>query len=273
MTVPHAGPADRRIAVNIDDLRLPTKDALRKAAELKFGAVELATVAGDLAPSNLSSSGRRHLARFAGGFGLEMAALVADVAGLSLTDPRTAGERVERTCGVIELAADLKVPVVTASAGALTHPETGEPSSLATEALRRIGEYADSRGVVYAMRPSRDAGERLAAVLDVLRCPSIRVGLDPAAMVMSGVDPLASIERFIGQISLLHARDALAGLADRPGRETRLGEGEVDLVALLSVLHAAEYTGTYVVRRMDSNTPVLDIQAGRDMLVRRLRDV
>ena len=271
MAEPLIGPADRRMAVNIDDLRLPTKDALRRAAELKFGAVELSTVAGELAPSSLSSSGRRHVARFAEGLGLEMAALVADVAGLRLTDPRTVGERVERTCGVIELAADLKVPVVTASVGALTHPETGEPSPLATDALRRIGEFADSRGVLYAMRPSRDSGERLTTVLDALRCPSIRVGLDPAAMVMSGVDPLASIERFVEQISLFHARDASAGLVDRPGCETRLGEGEVDLAGLLSVLHAAEYTGAYVVRRMDSAMPIPDIALGRDVLARHFR--
>ena len=44
-----------------------------------------------------------------------------------------------------------------------------------------------SRGVIYAMRPSRDFGDRLVGVLDALRCPSIHVGLDPAAMVMSGV--------------------------------------------------------------------------------------
>ncbi len=261
------------IGVDLDDLRLPTKDALRRAAELEFRAVEFATVAGDLAPSRLSSSGRRHLMRLVSGLGLKTAALVADVPGLRLTDPRTADERVARTCEVIELAADLKVPVVTASVGALTHPESGELSPLAAEALRRIGEFADSRGVIYAMRPSRDSGDRLAAVLDALRCPSIHVGLDPAAMVMSGVSPLASIERFAEQISLFHARDASAGLVDRPGCETRLGEGEVDLVGVLSALESAEYAGAYIVRRMDSNTPVADIEAGRDVLARHLRAV
>ncbi|MGB2987969.1 MAG: sugar phosphate isomerase/epimerase family protein [Phycisphaerae bacterium] len=258
------------IGVDVDDFRLPTKDALRKAAELSLHAVELATVAGDVMPSSLSSSGRRHLSRYVDGLGLRMAVLVADLPGLRLTDSRTVDERVERTCEILELAADLRVPVVTAAAGALTHPETGEPSPTGLAALERIGEWADVRGVVYALRPSYDTSERLVDVLDKLRCPSIRVCLDPAAMVMTGANPMSVIERFPDQIALMHARDAAAGLAERAGRETRLGEGEVDLIGILAALSAAEYTGPYILRRTDSQNPTADIENARDVLRRLL---
>ncbi|GAG18117.1 unnamed protein product, partial [marine sediment metagenome] len=231
------------IGVDVDDFRLPTKESLRKAADLAFRTVELATVAGDVAPSNLSSSGRRHLFRYVDGLGLRLAALVGDMPRLRLTDAHTVDERVERTCRILDLAADLNVPLVTASTGALTHPETGEPSVEAVSALRRIGEYADLRGIAYALRPSYDSGERIVRVLDELRCPSIRVCLDPAAMVMTGANPLSRIEQFVEQVALLHARDSTAGLAERTGHETRLGEGEVDLVGVLAVLDAAEYRG------------------------------
>ena len=125
---------------------------------------------------------------------------------------------------------------------------------------------ADTRGVVYAIRPSYDSGERLAAVLDALRCPSIQVCLDPAASVMTGANPLAYIERFVEQVALLHARDATAGLGDRAGHETRLGEGEVDLVDVLATLDAAAYPGPYILRRTDSHTPVADLQRARATL-------
>ena len=113
------------IGVNVDDLHLPVKDALRQAAELRFHTVELPAVAGDVTPRSLSLSGRRHLARYVEGLGLGMASLAADMPALRLTDSRTADERVARTCEIIDLAKDLKVPIVTASVGALTHPETG----------------------------------------------------------------------------------------------------------------------------------------------------
>jgi sugar phosphate isomerase/epimerase len=189
---------------------------------------------------------------------------------LRLTDSSTVDERVARTCEIIDLAKELKVRIVTASVGALTHPETGEPSPLAAEALHRIGEYADARGAVYAIRPSHDAGDRVVRVLDELRCPSIQIGLDPAAMVMSGVNPFDAVERLAGRVALLHARDATAGFTDRPGRETRFGEGEVDFVGILAMLGAAEYRGAFIVRRSDSPRPIPDLQAARDALAHML---
>jgi len=259
-----------RIGVDVDDLHLPVKDAIRKAAELKFSAVEIPALMGETSPHNLSSSGRRHLSRYVEGFGLKLAALAADMPTLRLTDPGAVDERIARTCAIIELAKDLNVAVVTASVGALTHPESGAPSPPAMDALRRIGEYADARGTVYAIRPSHDPGDRVVRVLDELCCPSIRIGLDPAAMVMSGVNPFYAAERLAGRIALLHARDASAGLTDRRGRETRLGEGEVDFVGILSVLEATGFRGPFVVRRTDSPRPIPDLQAAREALANML---
>lgn len=258
------------IGVDVDDLHLPVKDAIREAAELKFQVVELPAVTGETSPRSLSSSGRRHLARYVEGLGLSIAALTADMPALRLTDSSSVDERVTRTCEIIDLAKDLKVRTVTASVGALTHPDTAGPSHPAAEALRRIGEYADARGVVYAIRPTHDAGDRIVRVLDELRCPSIQIGLDPAAMVMSGVNPFDVVQRIADRVALLHARDATAGFTDRPGRETRLGQGEVDFVGVLSMLEAAEYRGSFIVRRCDSPSPIPDLQAGREILSQML---
>lgn len=258
------------IGVNIDDFRRGTKEALRLAASMSFHAVELAAVEGDVAPRALSSSGRRHLSRFVGGLGLQLTSLVADLPGLRLTDPRTVGERVERTCEVLELAADLRVPVVTAAAGALTHPETGAPSPLAMEALSKIVEFADSRGTVYALRPSHDAGDRIVRVLKALDCRALGLGIDPAEMVMSGSNPLACIEQFIERVVAVQARDGTLGGGDRSGQEAALGEGDVDWTALLAVLDAAEYRRPYVLRRTESANPAHDIQHARQTFTRML---
>ena len=264
------------VGVDIDDFRLGTKEGLRRAADLHFRVVEMATVEGELAPNQLSSSGRRHLARFVEGQGLRLGALVADMPGLHLADSRTVDERVERTLKIIDLAKDMNVPVVTSATGALTHSEEGTPLPYALEALGRIGEFADTRGIRYAIRPSLDAGDRVADFLDALGCPSIGLGLDPAAMVMTGANPLASIERLMTRITLLHARDATAGRLSRAddyarlGHETRLGEGEVDLLGLFAALRDSEYRGACILRRTDSKTPTEDLQAARSTIQRLL---
>jgi sugar phosphate isomerase/epimerase len=263
--------AETAIGVDLADLRLGAKEALRAAARMQFRAVELPAAEGETSPKNLSASGRRHLLRFVEGLGLSMPALSADLPLLRLTDPAAVDERVERTCAIIELAADLGVAIVTAAAGALTHPRTGVPSEVALAALRCIGEFADSRGTIFALRPSCDTADRLAAVFDAVGCPQIRIGLDPAALVMSGVNPLSPLERFAGQLALIHFRDATMGSADRSGSETRLGEGEVDLRGIVSALEAAEYSGPLFVRRTDTNNPMQELAEAQITLKRLLR--
>lgn len=256
------------IGVGVNDFKLPIKDALRQAADLRFRTVELAAINGDVAPSELSTSGRRHLSRYVDGLGLRLASLSADMTDARFTDPATVQERIDRTCAVLELAADLRVPVVTASTSSLTDPVTGEPLSLAAEALKHIGEFADLRGTAYAIRSSLDTADRLERVLDEVRCDSIQIGLDPAALVMSGVNAVTVVQRFAGRIGLVHIRDGTSGRAESYGHETRLGDGDVDLVGVLGVLGAAEFHGSYLIRRSDSDTPLADIEHARDLLDR-----
>lgn len=259
-----------RIGVDLDDLGLAPKAAMGLASEMQFGCAELATVSGDVAAWNLSASGRRHLARLAKGFGIRLEALVADMPQLRLSNPNTAEQRIDRTLQVIELAADMEVPIVTASLSKLTDSQTGDPNPSCVEALGRIGEFAISRGRSFCIRPSTDSGERLAALLERVNCPAIHIGLDPADMVMVGSNPLAAQDRLAERISLFHARDATAGTADHAGREVALGAGEVDMVGVLAMLDAAGFQGAYILRRTESNSASEQILQSRETLQRLL---
>jgi len=256
----------RAIGLDINDLRMETRAALQKAAELDLRAVELATVEGPLAPANLSATGRRHLARYASGLGLELTSFVADLRRLSFCDPSAVDERVERTCAILDMAREMGVPYVTASVDRATNPHDGSPNAAAVQALAQIGEVADALGVRYCIRPKLDGGERLASVLDALGCPAIGVCLDPAAMVMQGVNPLASVELWIDQAVMLHARDGTAGLDEHAGHETRLGEGDVDLVGVVAMLESADVPGPYILRRSDARAPATELADARDTL-------
>jgi len=262
--------AAQRIALDVDDLRLEVKRGLRRASEMGVRAVELGATSGDIAAWNLSASGRRHLARFADGLGLQLAALTADLPGLRFHQPQSVDERVERTIQVLEMARQMGIPSVSADTHMLVDPKSGEPLPGVVEALARVADAADALGVHYALRPSRESGPELAGLLRNLDCRAVKIGLDPAALVMHGVNPIASFEELADHIDLVYARDGTAGSDERSGHETPLGEGEVDLIAVLACLSAADYRGPYILRCTASASPESDLQFAREELTRLL---
>ncbi len=255
-----------RIGVDVDDFRLPVREAMPRAAELGFRAVEVGLAYPELAPRELSESTARHFVRFVRNLGLDFAALTADFPGLRLTDAARVEERVDRTRAVLDAAAMMRVPIVTAAVSALTHPQSGEPSAHAVEALRQIAADAARRGVVFALRPSADTTEHLARIIQAINSASVRICLDPAALLMSGNDPSRVLSALPQEIVLSHARDATAGGRERSGTETALGEGDVDWLGHLMLLEAAGYHGPHIVRRTSSQRPEHDLAAARAYL-------
>lgn len=260
-----------QLGLDIEDFRLPVKDGLGLVAKLACRVVELPSASGETSPRELSASGRRHLSRYVESLGLRIAALTIDVPGLRLTDPRTVDERILRTCESIDLARELGVRIVTAAAGALTHPDSGELSQVAAAALRQIGEYADSRGVGYAIRPSQDSAERMADVLTALGCPSLLLAIDPAVLVMQGTNPISFVEKLGASTALIHARDATAGSPGGPGHETALGQGEVDMIGLAEAVADLDYAGPIIARRYESPAPHLELPAAAEYLKKLLQ--
>jgi len=252
------------VGVDLNDLHRSVKISLHVAADMGFRVAEISAASGELTPEQLSASGRRHLSRLTEGLGISLAALVADMPGLRLTDPKTVDERISRTLAILDLSRDLRVPAVTASIGALTHPDSGEPSPLAVQSLQRIGEVADHRNAMFAIRPTGDSPDRILRVLEAVGCPALKLCLDPASLMMSGVNPMALVERCADGIVLIHARDATAGFPERPGHETVFGEGDVDWKSLAEVLKSMDFRHPVVLRRTDSSTPARDLLIGRD---------
>ncbi len=254
------------IGANVDDLRMSIKKGIPFIAQHAFRAVELPGVSEEVARGPLNESGRRHIARFVRSHGLQLGSLTADVAGTRFTDSATVQERVDKTCQILSLSRDLGTNVVTASIPSLVDPTTDEPSELALEALRRVGEQADRTGAFYAIRPAFDSPETIANVLSQVGCDSLRIALDPAVLVMTGNDPYKMLEQHAERIVLSHLRDARAGGSERVGEETAIGEGDVNLMGILAILGAAQYGGVHILRHTNSNTPREDIARGFDTI-------
>ncbi|WP_153036898.1 sugar phosphate isomerase/epimerase [Amycolatopsis sp. YIM 10] len=98
--------------------------------------------------------------------------------------------------------------------------------------------------------------ERFIADSDLPLC------LDTGHLLIGGTDPVALARRFPDRIGHLHLKDVRADLADRvrtgelaytdavgQGIYVPLGEGDVDIEAMVRFVHEAGYTGWYVLEQ------------------------
>lgn len=253
----------RSLGVVVDDMRLDAKRGIRRAAEMGFGGVELSAVYGETAPENLSATGRRHLARTVRDLGLNFQALIGDVGGMRFTDPARGDEHLDRTRRILELAADMGVPIVAAQIGHFDENVPGEQRDRVVEAVRLIADHADRTGTIFAIETTGSRPEALHALLKGLDCPHLRATLDPAELVMQGSDPLQAVATLANDIVLARVRDGLVGSADRHGRETPVGEGQVNLIEYLAALEGADYAGPATVRRTDTDRPIDELAAAK----------
>ena len=256
----------QRVGVGVDDFRLPVKEALRWAARLGFGAVQIGVARGQASPGQMSQSGRRHLVRACHTLGLSMAALADEPGGPGISDAAAADAHVERARMILELAADLGVAVVAANVGPVLDPVTGEPAPLAVEALRAIAEQADRVGTVYALQTGVDAPRGMRGALEALDCPWVRACLDPAQLACCGHDPVQAVAVLADWIALAHVADATMGGPAGGGVETRLGLGQIDLPAYLAELAGTACGGPLILRCRRSPEPVQDLAWARRQL-------
>lgn len=254
-----------KIAVHLDDFHARARDALRLASRLGFGAVQFGAVGGELSPQQLSESGRRDLQRYSRGLGLNIAALRADLGSAAFLDGAVVGEQVERTRHILELARDLNVAVVSAPIGRFTANNSAQ-YNLVREAVRHVAEHADKLDRFFAIETAVESPEALQQLLADLNCPNLKVSYDPAELLMDGLDPLAPIELFADHILLSQVRDAELGSSKRPGRETNLGQGHLNLAVYLQRLEEADYNRELVIRRDQSANPIADLQACKEQL-------
>jgi inosose dehydratase len=153
--------------------------------------------------------------------------------------------------------------------------------------LDRIDDYTRSRGVVASLHPHLgtmiERGDEVERVLS-----GSRVGLcvDTGHLLAGGTDPVALTTGQVDRVVHVHLKDvdgALAaevaagdlpfGAAVRAGLFRPLGQGSVDVAAMISVLEAAGYDGWYVLEQdvmLDAEPsdagPVANVRASLDYL-------
>ena len=257
-----------QLGVCLDDLRTETKAAMDAARRAGFRAIDVSAVAGAVSPGELSRTGQRHLAKHLSDLGLRLASLRGPVGGGGYGDAAGGERRLDVMRGIIRLAADLHVPVVsTAVGGGVVRPDEMDR---VREALSMLADDADRCGVQVAIETAGLSAADLGKLLGEINCPLLAACADTGAMLMRGDDPHALGAILPGRVRLTRARDAVAGTPEAAGYEVPLGDGRLDPVRLLASLDEAAFGGDIILSRTTGASPMADLLKAKAAFERML---
>jgi sugar phosphate isomerase/epimerase len=246
-----------KIGLRIDCLRLPLRQAVRKAAELGVQGVQVNAV-GDLHPDRLSATGQRDLRHFLNSLGLELAALGFPTRhGFSAAEGLDA--RIEAAKKVLTLSYQLQAPIVTGPIGRVPEDTSHPARQLLSDAITELARHAERVGAVFAVETGPESGATLRRFIDSLGGAGVRASLDPANLLVKGYDPVQSVRDLNECIVHAHARDAVREAGGELGREATPGDGDLDWQEYLGALEEVGYRGWLVIQREQADDPAREI--------------
>ncbi len=263
------------IGIMLDSLRTDAAAAIKKAAELGAGGLQMYATSGEFAPENMSAQKRRELLDMVKSHGLVFSALCGDL-GQGFGNAEQNPALIEKSKRILDLAKDLETNVVTTHIGVIPSDCKHPRYAVMQTACAELSRYADSIDAHFAVETGPEPAETLKNFLDSLGSHGVAVNLDPANFVMvTGDDPVRAVYTLRDYIVHTHAKDGIK-LADgdpeaiygviedviQAGdyfRELPLGEGDVPFADYLHALEDIGYLGFLTIEREVGENPAQDI--------------
>jgi L-ribulose-5-phosphate 3-epimerase len=251
---------------------MPLRRSLPEAHKLGAAGLEFDAV-GDLAPAQLSQTGRRELKHLLRSYDLELTALACPLRrGLSV--PENQDARLEYLRQALSMSWDLGAKVVVIHPGPLP-PEKPEPNDprwpILTEALTNLARHADRVGATLALETGLEPGETLATFLTHCETGGLAANLNPGNLLIHGHDPYAAARSLRERIVHVHAKDTRTASASRGAQEVPLGHGDIDWLQMLATLEEIEYRGFVTIERTAGANALAEAKAAVEFLRRIMR--
>lgn len=273
------------IGALLESFKLPTQEALDKAASLGMQGVQIRVTDGELTPENLTAEKRKELLKAVKDRGLTVSALCGDL-GQGFGNAAKNPELIERSKRILDLAKDLETDVVTTHIGVVPEDKAHPRYAVMQDACGQLAAYADEMKAHFAIETGPEKAATLKGFLDGLHSTGVAVNLDPANFVMvTGDDPVQAVYTLKDYIVHTHAKDGrrlryvepeiIYGLAEEEMLgsssfiELPLGEGDVDFPNYLKALDEIGFHGFLTIEREVGDDPARDI----GLAVRFLNDL
>lgn len=175
---------------------------------------------------------------------------VKETVGLMPKETRAA--RSAELKAIADFARKLDVDVVGVHLGFVPH-ETSDPDYQAMiDITRDVCDHCKSNGQALHLETGQEPVGVLIQFLDDVKRDNLFVNFDPANMILYGAgEPIPALEQLGSRVHSVHCKDAT--WSDRPGetwgRETALGEGDVDFATFLQTLDRIGYAGPLTIER------------------------
>jgi len=275
-----------KIGVIVDSFKVGLREGLVKAKEVGTDGVQIYAVSGEMDPDNLSTAQRKELKDYISSLGLEISALVGDLAGHGFQDKNENPWKIEKSKRILDLAVELGTNIVTTHIGIVPDDANGEVYHSMQKACEELSNYATSLNAYFAIETGPETSAHLKSFLDTLSTNGLSVNFDPANMVMvTGDDPVQGVHNLKDYIVHTHAKDGIrlhqvdpriiyGSLGFEPLsheklaematdgeflREVPLGEGKVDWPAYIQALQDIGYKGYLTIEREVGTNPEADI--------------
>jgi len=252
-----------KVGVMIESFRLGVRNGIKKAAEIGADGFQIYVTGGEMHPDNLSKTGRQEFLKFVADQGLVISALCGDF-GKPYTKEEGLDELITDTKKVIDLAVDLKTPIITTHIGVVDADPKATSRQIMADALNNVGAYADNRGIMFATETGPEPGPVLADFIKSLKTQAVKANFDPANLAMMGFDVLEGVRALGPYIVHTHAKDGIR--EDGRGKEVPLGEGAVPWEEYIDLMTAQGYRGFYTIEREVGDDPAADVKKALDFL-------
>ena len=165
--------------------------------------------------------------------------------------PATRRERELRTCAVSDFARALGIPGLAAHIGCLPGDPRDPEHGAVVELVRRVCDHCARNGQTFALETGQEPASALLSFLREVDRPNLGVNFDPANMILYGSgDPMEALRTLAGHVLTVHCKDGTwPQEAGAWGRETPLGEGDVDMQRYVRTLREIGYAGPLVIER------------------------
>ena len=273
------------IGALLESFRLPTREAVKKAAELGLDGLQLYATKGENAPEALSGKNAADLLAFVKDNGLRFSALCGDL-GQGFGHAELNPGLIDRSKRILTLAKELECNIVTTHIGVVPEDPSHERYKIMQEACHQLAEFADSIDAHFAIETGPETSATLKKFLDSLGSKGVGVNLDPANLVMvTGDDPVGAVHNLKDYIVHTHAKDGNMLVKGNPEyiyrvvhpvpaeaqgiryfEEVPLGTGTVDVPAYLAALEEIGYTGYLTIERECGENPAGDIALAANFL-------
>lgn len=270
----------------LESFKCSVREAITGAKELGAKGIQFYGVNGELDCDRLNKDDIEIFKSLLKQNSLKVSAICADMGGYGFEKSDDNGERIAKTCRVMELAAMLECDVVTSHIGVIPTND-GLTKQTMIDACKKIAQYGKLIQVRFAIETGPELCVTLKSFLEEVNSKYIGVNYDPANLVMvTGDNPVQGVYTLKNYIFHTHIKDgkmikktdpkiiydyfAKGGIEDmRLGdyfEETPLGKGDVNLIEWIDALNTVGYNGYLTIERETGNYPKEDIKTAIEYL-------